>query len=469
MAGMEVDDGPTKAGSKRNFSRSGVTGRQQQQVCRYWLEGRCNKGDDCQWLHPEGAGTTGRTQSSNGGASKRPNNVNENTRGGFQADGGSGFSNQSGGGGGGARRQVASARWGRPRGSNNSSNVNRTARSGTDGARRPRDKVCTYWLKGNCRRGDDCDYLHAHTASPDIALIKQLAGHDKAVRAIELPVGSSKLYTGGQDETVRVWDCNTGECTNVVQMGGDVGALLSAATWLFIGLPNEVKIWDLQTSAMQSLLFSGQGQVHALAVSADMLFAGTHDGSVLAWKFSTTSNAFEPAASLYGHSGPVITLLVQGHQLYSGSMDKRIKVWDLGTGQCVQTIEGHTNVVMQLLFWDKFLLSCSLDGTVRVWAPTPEGFFEARYTYPEDNDEQGNVRNGALTMSGMDSSGKPVLICSYNDNTVHFYDLPTFSERGTLQTREEVRTMQVGPGGLVFTGEGYGEIKVWRFATGANS
>lgn len=171
MAGMEVDDGPTKPGNKRNFSRSGITGRQQQ-VCRYWLEGRCIKGDDCQWLHPDGAGPTGRPHSSNGAASKRPNNVNE-TRGGF-SDGGSGFSNQSG-----SRRQVASARWGRPRGSNNSSNVNRTVRSGADGARRPRDKVCTYWLKGNCTRGDDCNYLHAHTASPNISLIKQLAGHDK--------------------------------------------------------------------------------------------------------------------------------------------------------------------------------------------------------------------------------------------------------------------------------------------------
>jgi hypothetical protein len=34
-------------------------------------------------------------------------------------------------------------------------------------------------------------------------------------------------------------------CTNVVQMGGDVGALLSAPGWLFIGLPNEVQVIGL--------------------------------------------------------------------------------------------------------------------------------------------------------------------------------------------------------------------------------
>jgi WD40 repeat protein len=73
----------------------------------------------------------------------------------------------------------------------------------------------------------------------------QLIGHEKAIRAIEMPQGGSQLYTGSQDESVRVWDCTTGQCTNVVQMGGDVGALLSAPGWLFIGLPNEVQVFGL--------------------------------------------------------------------------------------------------------------------------------------------------------------------------------------------------------------------------------
>ncbi|KAL2613612.1 hypothetical protein R1flu_025304 [Riccia fluitans] len=468
MAGMEVDDGPTKVGGKRNFTRSGMGGGRWvgQQVCRYWQEGRCSKGDDCQWLHPDGAGPTGRPHAGNGVASKRPSNVIDiriENRGGFTDGPSVGFSSGSGG-----RRNIQAAKWGRPR----SSSV-RGGRTVADSGRRPRDKVCRFWLEGNCQRGENCNYLHAHTANPEITLIKQLDGHGKTVRAIELPAGSSHLYSGGGDQTLRVWDCNTGECTNVIPMGGDVGALLSAATWLFVGLPNEVKIWDMQSHAQQSL--SGpQGMVHSLAVITDMLFAGIQDGKVLAWKFSTVTNSFEPAASLLGHTGAVVSLMIHGNKLFSGSVDTHIKVWDLGTGQCVQTLQGHTHVVMRLLIWDKFLLSCSLDGTVRVWAPNPEGLFEHRYMHPEENDVEVKPRSvelaGALTMCGtMDSSGKPVLICSYNDNTVHFYDLPTFSERGTIETRDEVRAMQVGPGGLVFSGEGNGGVKVWRFAEVAAS
>lgn len=34
---------------------------------------------------------------------------------------------------------------------------------------------------------------------------------------------------------------------------------------------------------------------------------------------------------------------------------------------------------------------------------------------------------GALKMCGCtDRSGKPVLLCSYNDNSVRLYDLPTY-------------------------------------------
>ena len=57
MAGMEMDDGPARVGSKRNYSRSGPQGggagrsHGNPQVCRYWQEGRCYKGEECQWLH----------------------------------------------------------------------------------------------------------------------------------------------------------------------------------------------------------------------------------------------------------------------------------------------------------------------------------------------------------------------------------------------------------------------------------
>ncbi len=184
MAGMEVDDGPARVGSKRNYQRSGNTGSRShnQQICRYWQEGRCLKGDECQWLHPGNAGPTGRGASLGNG--RRTINVIDNrseNRGGWGSVGdgssGGGFSTGSSQG----RSRNVSARWGRPR--NVISRPGQRDRGHSDGSTGPqrstKAKPCNFWLKGNCNRGDDCIYLHAHTTALDVEMMTQLIGHEK--------------------------------------------------------------------------------------------------------------------------------------------------------------------------------------------------------------------------------------------------------------------------------------------------
>ncbi|XP_024518302.1 zinc finger CCCH domain-containing protein 17 [Selaginella moellendorffii] len=432
MAGMEVDDGPARVGGKRHISSHRIP-----QVCRYWQEGRCNKGDSCQWLHSSGPGTSGRLDGDNFlVGSKRHNNV------------------------------VEGRRWGKPRGRRGGGGGGGGGGRGifTDGGRpRPRDKPCIFWMKGDCNRGSQCNFLHSYSTTTEMEMMTQLTGHTKAVKGIAL---SSSLYTGGQDKSVKVWNSDDGKCTTTVPMGSEVESLLIASGWLFVGLPNEVRAWNMQTNAQQSL-DGPKGQVYALAVCEDTLFAGSQDGSILAWKYNTAVNAFQPAYGLYGHAGAVVTLQAAGGRLYSGSTDKSIRVWNIATRECLFTLHGHSNVVMSLLCWEQFLLSCSLDGYIKVWAATPSGL-EVTYTYPED--DQGDELDGALALCGtVDAQGKPVLLCSYNDNTVRLYDLPTFNERGVLFSRDEVRVLQGGPGGLVFSGESSGDVKVWCWTKAISS
>lgn len=133
----------------------------------------------------------------------------------------------------------------------------------------------------------------------------------------------------------------------------------------------------------------------------------------------------------------------------------------------------------------EFLLYCSIVGLMKLWFC---------------------LLQGLLTLCGMhDLESKPILLCSCNDNTVHLYDLPSwvfswfwlvssilfnifvsiylcfqepnkplymfsvglscfrFSERGKIYAKQEVRAIQMGPGGLFFTGDGAGQVKVWRW------
>lgn len=421
-------------GGKRVFNRLGPTQQndnRNQKVCYHWRAGNCNR-FPCPFLHRELSAPANGTTSS-----KRPYGFATDDQRSTTArrSGGSSFN--------------GSNTWGRGGGrGGNALNNNRA------GVIKKTEKICNYWVQGSCSYGEKCRYLHSWCTGSCFAMLTQLEGHQKIVSGIALPVGSDKLYTGSRDETVRVWDCQSGQCAGVINVGGEVGCMLSEGPWMFVGLPNLVKAWNVQTSAEMSL--NGPvGQVYSLVAGNDLLFAGTQDGSILAWKYNTATNCFEPAASLQGHTSAVVTLVVGANRLYSGSMDNSIRVWNLENLQCLQTLTDHTSVVMSVLCWDQFLLSCSLDKTIKVWAAKESGNLEVVYTHNEEY--------GLLNLCGMhDLESKPVLLCSCNDNTVRAYDLPSFAERGKIFAKQEIRSIHGGPN-IFFTGDGTGEVRVWQW------
>ncbi|XWS48389.1 hypothetical protein CRYUN_Cryun13aG0072300 [Craigia yunnanensis] len=368
-------------GNRRVFNRLGgpsaapTDSSKQQKVCYHWRAGKCTR-FPCPFLHRELPHPSGPTTANGSGAPKR-----------FADD--SGFSGPV-----------------PRRGPNFNNNHNNSwGKMGANKVVKKTEKVCNYWVQGNCNYGDKCRFLHSWSLGEGFTMLNQLDGHQKVVSGIALPAGMDKLYTGSKDETVRALDTNSGQCMGVINLGGEVGCMISEGPWLFVGIPNVVKAWNTQTN--QELSLSGPvGQVYTMFVGNDLLFAGT-------------------------------------------------QVWNLETLQCLKTLTEHTNVVMSLLCWEQFLLSCSLDQTIKVWVATENGNLEVTYTHNEDH--------GLLNLRGMhDSESKPVLLCACNDNSVRLYDLPSFSERGKIFAKHEIRAIEVGPGGLFFTGDGTG-FRVWKW------
>ncbi|PUZ58428.1 hypothetical protein GQ55_5G508700 [Panicum hallii var. hallii] len=284
-----------------------------------------------------------------------------------------------------------------------------------------------------------------------------LAGHTAAISGISVPRCSDKLYSGSVDGSIRVWDRNSGKCIDVIKLGGKVGCMITHGPWVFIGIPKSVEAWNTQTG-MKLSLQGPSGLVCSMTITDGMLFAGTGDGRIMAWKFPSKESNMEPVSILTGHQRPVISLSISATRLYSGSLDKTIKVWDLMTLQCVQTLSEHKAPVTSVLCWDEKLLSCSLDKTVKLWTLSESGDLQVKYTNAEEH--------GLRTLFGMHRVGKtPVLFCSlHNSNCIRQLDLPSFEEVGTLSSKKEVRTIELADGGPLFTGDCSGELKVWRWA-----
>lgn len=71
-----------------------------------------------------------------------------------------------------------------------------------------------------------------------------------------------------------------------------------------------------------------------------------------------------------GHQSLTSGMELRNNILVSGNADSTVKVWDIVSGHCLQTLSGpnkHQSAVTCLQFNSHFVITSSDDGTVKLW------------------------------------------------------------------------------------------------------
>jgi WD40 repeat protein len=153
----------------------------------------------------------------------------------------------------------------------------------------------------------------------------------------------------------------------------------------------------------------------------------------------------------------------------TGSADKTLRKWDVGTCDCLYVLTGHTSVVYRMICTGDFIFSSSYDRTARCWdfnsgecirvfRGHKRGVYPLIFM-PADEDD--------LEETHIDAS-KDILITGSADFTARTWDFETGQGLKTFKGHKgAVTCMSVDPHNkLLFTGSTDFSIRSWHLYKG---
>jgi WD40 repeat protein len=290
-----------------------------------------------------------------------------------------------------------------------------------------------------------------------------LRGHTSGLSAVSWSPDGSRVVTGSEDKTAKVWDVKTG--AEGLTLNGHTGEV-SAVSWspdgsrvLTGSLDKTAKVWDAKTGAEVLTLRGHTREVLAVSWSPDgsRLVTGSEDKTAKVWDAKTGAEVF----TLKGHTNTVLAVLwsPDSSRLLTGSWDQTAKVWDAKTGAEVLALKGHTGEV-SAVSWSpdgSRVLTGSVDNTAKVW--------DAK-TGAEVLTLKGHTSGLSAVSWSPDESR--VLTGSF-DTTAKVWDAKTGAEVLTLKGHtDRVLAVSWSPdGSRVLTGSNDKTAKVWDAKTRA--
>ncbi|GAB0194103.1 unconventional myosin-Vc [Grus japonensis] len=296
---------------------------------------------------------------------------------------------------------------------------------------------------------------------------RTLKGHGNKVLCMDWCKDKRRIVSSSQDGKVIVWDSFTTNKEHAVTMPCTwVMACAYAPSGCAIacgGLDNKCSVYPLTFDKNENMAAKKKSvAMHTNYLSAcsftnsDMqILTASGDGTCALWDVESG----QLLQSFHGHGADVLCLDLApsetGNTFVSGGCDKKAMVWDMRSGQCIQSFETHDSDINSVRYYpsgDAFA-SGSDDATCRL--------YDLRADREVAIYSKESIIFGASSVD-FSLSGR-LLFAGYNDYTINVWDVLKGSRVSILFGHENrVSTLRVSPDGTAFcSGSWDHTLRIW--------
>ena len=284
--------------------------------------------------------------------------------------------------------------------------------------------------------------------------VNTLEGHSDKVFSVSVTPDGKQAVSASWDGTLRVWNLTSGRCVRCINIPierkfrvNNVSVTPDGKQAVSVSCYNTLRVWDLTSGQCVNTLEGHynpvsinikrlhSAELEVMRLLSDIWFpsvsvtpdgkqavSASWDDTLRVWNLTSG----QCVNTLEGHSDKVFSVSVtpDGKQAISASGDKTLRVWDLTSGQCVNTLEGHNDGVFSVSVTPdgKQAISASSDKTLRVWDLT-----SGRCVNTHLEEQSFEVSSVSVT-----PDGKQAVSASWDD-TLRVWDLTSGQCVNTLE------------------------------------
>lgn len=274
--------------------------------------------------------------------------------------------------------------------------------------------------------GGDDDTLRLWDVNTGLPIGQPMQAHTRKITSLAFSPNGSRIVSGSRDKTLRLWDTNTGQPIGGPMQGHTDSISLVAFSSdgrriISVSGDRTLRLWDGGTGKPIGEPMQGHTDAIALvALSSDgrriVSVSNDNDKTLRLWDAKTGKPIGEP---LQERTAPVESVAISpdGSRVVTGRGDTKMQLWDANTGKRIgEPLEGHSQTVRMIVFspdGGRFV-SISDEKTLRLW--------DAKTGQPIGMPLQGH--SGWVTSVAFSHDGRRI-VSSSDDKTLRMWDVNT--------------------------------------------